>query len=366
MNTLTRRGFLSASAAVAVSSALPVSAQGPSQRQRPKPDAKQSRNVPIVISSGNGLRSTTKAIGMIRTGADPLDAIVEGVRIVEDDPNDMTVGLGGLPNEEGVVELDSSVMHGPTHRAGAVAALRNIKNPAAVARDVARRTDHVLLVGDGALKFARRIGYTEENLLTEEARLAWLRWRARLNRDDDWLQEDEFDLPARSNTGRQSRADQKPIPFTYGTIHCSAVTPAGDLAGVTTTSGLSWKLPGRVGDSPIIGAGLYTDNEVGSAGATGRGEAVIQVCGARTAVMRMEMGDTPTEACLYVLKLIASKTKLKRLLNAAGEPNFNVVMYAVRKDGVYGSACMRGERQFAVSDERGDRLEECAFLFPER
>lgn len=316
---------------------------------------------PVAIGSGNGLSATARALELMRAGADPLDAAVEGVRLIEDDPEDQTVGLGGLPNEEGDVELDASVMHGPTHRAGAVASLRTIRNPAAVAREVARRTDHVLLVGEGALRFARRLGFMEENLLTEKSRKAWLRWRASLSREDDWLEPDEFDLPEEGAGERRSVLDAMARPT--GTVHCSALTEGGDLAGVTSTSGLAWKLPGRVGDSPIIGAGLYTDNAVGSAGATGRGEAVMQVCGARTVVMRMEMGDDPREACLSVLKMIADRTRSRRLLDAKGRPDFNVTLYALRKDGVFGSASLREGGTFAVSDREGSRVERSAALF---
>ena len=402
-----RRAFLAATGAAAFS--LPFLANGqPSDTRRRFEQAQQRNNNlaagagPVVIASGNGLETVRLAQQLIAQGGDPLDAIVAGVKIVEDDPNDMSVGYGGLPNEEGVVELDSSVMHGPMHRSGAVAALRNIKNPAAVAREVARRTDHCMIVGEGALKFAKRMGFKEENLLTERAREAWLRWRSTLNRDDDWLQNDELDLPVKDNRGANSaparqadpnRARQEAVselarestlqrtgncitpypgvdeiingvPYTTGTIHCSALTaPGADLAGCTTTSGLSWKLPGRVGDSPIIGAGLYTDNEVGSAGATGRGEAVIQICGAHTIVMRMEAGDHPRDACLYALQKIADCTRVQRLLDEQGRPNFNVVFYAVRKDGQFGSACMRGTREFAIADSTGVRLEKCATLF---
>jgi len=337
---------------------------------------------PVSISSSNGLPATTRAFELLTAGTDPLDAAVEGVRLVEDDPEDQTVGYGGLPNEDGIVELDASVMHGPTHRAGAVAALRGIKNPAAVAREVARRTDHVLLVGEGALKFALRLGFQEENLLSEASRQAWLQWRSKLSRDDDWLEEDEWDLPDAPDAkpgeprsrlmpkdvgpGRAAALAARGIDFSNGTIHCSCLDERGDLGACTTTSGLSWKLPGRVGDSPIIGAGLYTENSVGSAGATGRGEAVIQVCGARSIVARMEAGDHPTEACLSVLKLIAGRTRLRRLLDANGQPNFNVTLYALRKDGAYGSASMYSGQQFAVSDAKGHRLEDCAFIYQRR
>lgn len=354
---LSRRSFLAAAGvATGAGSALLAAAAAAAQ------EAPGGAGRPVVIASGNGLRTVARAIELVRAGADPLDAVVEGVRIVEDDPTDNSVGLGGLPNEEGVVELDASVMHGPTHRAGAVAGLREIKNPAAVAREVARRTDHVMLVGEGALKFALRLGFTRENLLTEESRLAWLRWRSTLNREDDWLQEDEFDLPSAGGSPRVGLG----VPHTTGTIHCSAVTGAGALAGVTTTSGLSWKLPGRVGDSPIIGAGLYTDNDVGSAGATGRGEAVIQVCGAHSIVSRMDAGDDPTQACLAVARKIVDRTRLKRLLDGDGRPNFNVSLYAVRKDGAFGAAAIWQGASFTVADGAGARMEKCAYLFERR
>ncbi len=358
---VSRRSFLAAAGALAaVGSAGRALAQGGAGGVGGV--AKGGGGRPVVVSSGNGLRAVARAYEMIVGGADPLDGVVEGVRIVEDDPKDQSVGLGGLPNEEGVVELDSSVMHGPTHRAGAVASLRNIKNPAAVAREVARRTDHVLLVGEGALKFALKMGFAEENLLTEESREAWLRWRASLNREDDWLEEDEFDLPT-SKAGRHAAGQ---VMYTTGTIHCSGVTAGGDMAGVTTTSGLSWKLPGRVGDSAIIGAGLYTDNAIGSAGATGRGEAVMQVCGAHSIVMRMEAGDHPTQACLAVAKKIVDHTRLKRLLDEKGRPAFNVSLYALRKDGAFGSAAIWQGGKFTVCDAQGARAQECAFLYEKK
>lgn len=351
MSDLNRREFLAAGAAAAAI-ITPVSRAAESRTIATRPAA------PVAISSGNGLRAVQRAVEMIREGADPVDAIVAGVGIVEDDPADMTVGYGGLPNERGEVELDASVMHGPSHKAGAVASLRNIKNPAAVALRVLRMTNHTLLVGQGALEFARAQGFKEENLLTDQAREAWLRWRAELNRHDDWLDPD-LQVP---NDVIPLR-DASDIPFTQGTIHCSAVDTNGDLAGVTSTSGLSYKIPGRVGDSPIIGAGNFTDNLVGSAGATGRGESVIKSCGAFQIVQHMANGIEPTEACLRTLKWIANHTRRGKLLNERGEPNFQVTFYALRKDGAYGSACMRGEREFAVHDGNEARLERCVALY---
>ena len=310
----------------------------------------------MVISSGNGMAAVSRAMELLRGGSDPLEAVVAGVTLVEDDPDDMSVGYGGLPNERGVVELDASVMHGPTHKAGSVAALRNIRNPAQVALAVLKRTDHVMLVGEGALEFARAHGFTEQNLLTDRARRAWLRWKENLNPRDDWLDTDQHIKP-----GGAGGSDD--VPFTDGTIHVSAVDARGDLGACTSTSGLSYKLPGRVGDSPIVGAGMFADNAVGSAGATGRGESVIQSAGAFQVVAHMGEGLDPTEACLKVLKWIADHTKRHDLRNARGEPNFNVIMYALRKDGAYGSAAMRKGRSFVVHDGTRAGTEPCGYLF---
>ncbi|MEL7473354.1 MAG: N(4)-(beta-N-acetylglucosaminyl)-L-asparaginase, partial [Planctomycetota bacterium] len=319
------------------------------------------------IASGNGVGTVELALRRVREGVDPVLAVVEGVGTVEADPDDLTVGLGGLPNEEGVIELDSSVMHGPTHKAGAVAALRNIVHPAQVALKVLQTTDHVMIVGEGALKFARAHGFTEQDLMTEKTRQIWLRWKRNLNPSDDWLDDEQQDW---SLDGRE-RADagvelegRGAQPFTYGTIHCGATDAAGNVSACTTTSGLSYKIPGRVGDSPIVGAGMYVDNEVGSAGATGRGEAVIQSCGAFSTVRHMGEGKSPTEACLAVLKEMAERTKRqRRLIDENGRPNYNVIMYALRKDGAYGSASMWSGREFAVATGAGARREKCAFLY---
>lgn len=333
-----------------------------------------SHRGPCVIASGNGPNATERAFKVMSAGVDPCEAVVAGVKLVEDDPKDTSVGYGGLPNEDGVVELDASVMHGPTHKAGAVAGLRNIKNPAAVALRVLQRTDHVLLVGEGALRFARAQGFKEENLLTPESHAAWLRWKEAMGADD-WLNPEERDWPRPgkktleqflADEAKQSRrpGDEAPIPFTWGTIHCSAVNGEGDVGACTTTSGLSWKIPGRVGDSPIIGAGMYCENEVGAAGSTGRGESLIVNCGSFTIVQYMAAGMSPTEACLAALKRIVDRTREKRLLNEKGRPNFNASVYALRKDGAYGGACIYPGGTFAVTTNDGaTKVHPCAPLF---
>jgi N4-(beta-N-acetylglucosaminyl)-L-asparaginase len=306
---------------------------------------------PIVIASRNGLKATQKAMEMLKAGADPLDAVIAGVNLVENDPNDLGVGYGGLPNEDGVVELDASVMHGPTHNAGAVASLRNIKNPSKVAKLVMERTDHVLLVGEGALRFAKAHGFKEENLLTDKARKIWLRWKETLSDRDDWFPPKEIERELEE-------------AFNYGTINCLAIDEKGDIAGVTTTSGLSFKIPGRVGDSPIIGAGLYVDNDVGAAGSTGRGEANILNCGSFTVVEFMRKGYSPEEACLKTLERIAYTTKKQPyLLDKKGRPKFYLSFYAINKDGEYGAATMWSGGKFAVNNGVENKLLDCAYLY---
>lgn len=305
-----------------------------------------ARGGPIVVGSGNGLAACTRAYEGLLRNDDPLDAVVAGVNIIEDDPNDQTVGLGGLPNEDGVVELDSSVMHGPTAKGGSVASLRNIRNPSRVAQLVMQRTDHVLLVGERALRFARAHGFVEENLLTEKSRADWLRWKESLSPRDNWI------APASQPASAPGRAGIREP--SYGTVTCLALTTSGDLAGCTSTSGLAWKIPGRVGDSPILGAGLYVDNETGACGSTGRGEANLLNLSSFLVVELMRAGRTPEEACLAALERIARKTE-PRLRGDDGRPVFGLKLYAVRKDGMIGGASLGKPGEIAVHDADGPR-----------
>ncbi len=346
-----RRDFLKSSLAAGVG--LSVANSGKTLLAQDKANAAPKH--PVVIASGNGEQAIAKALEMMKQGRSPLDAVVEGVAIVENDPEDITVGYGGLPNERGVVQLDASAMDGPTHNAGAVAAIEGIKNPAKVAKLVLERTDHVLLVGKGAQEFAIAHGFEVENLLTEKSRKLWLKWKENLNLEDDWLPgpEDEY-----STLMRQYKRH-------YGTINCCAINTKGDLAGVTTTSGLSFKIPGRVGDSPIIGAGLYVDNEVGAAGSTGRGEANLKNLCSFMVVEFMRMGKSPEEACLAVCERIVSHTKLPYLLKKNGRPDFNVHFYAINKNGQHGAAGIyhNPEAKYAIGDEDGVRLLDIPYLF---
>jgi N4-(beta-N-acetylglucosaminyl)-L-asparaginase len=345
-----RRDFLKSATAAGVTAMLSKSLVDANSAALPA-------SKPIVISSGNGREATAKAMELILQGKDALDAIIAGVNIVEDDPKDNSVGYGGLPNEEGVVELDASVMHGPTGRGGAVAALQNIKNPSKVARTVMERSDHVLIVGAGALRFAKAHGFKEENLLTDEAREAWLKWKENLSPVDDWLP--PHDLNSRG-IGQVIQSYRRH----YGTINCNAIDLNGGISGCTTTSGLAFKIPGRVGDSPILGAGLWVDNEVGAAGSTGRGEANLLACSSVMVVEFMRQGKSPEQACLQACERIANQTKMKRLLDDDGRPNFDVRFYAINKRGEHGSASLWSGGTYAVNTgENQSRLLNSAFLY---
>ncbi|GAB4134773.1 MAG: N(4)-(beta-N-acetylglucosaminyl)-L-asparaginase [Planctomycetaceae bacterium] len=342
-----------------------------------------------AISSANGLKATKKAYQLMQKGTDTLEATVAGVTIVENDPNDTSVGYGGLPNENGIVELDAAVMHGPTHRAGAVAAIQHIKNPAQVAMKVMERSDHVLLVGEGALQFALAHGFQKENLLTERARKIWLYWKETNSRRDDWLPPDPdkidpdvakfFKLSAKKltpeenslqHTKKSTRPSKKRTAKTSakftrptGTIHCAAINAKGEISCTTTTSGLAFKIPGRVGDSPIIGAGLYVDNEIGSCGSTGRGEANLQNLCSAMAVELMRNGASPKEAGMEILRRVASHTHEKRLLDEKGRPNFGLKFYLLNKKGEHAGVSMWGPAEFAITDKKGTRLEKCTSLY---
>src|ERR1700746_2823324 len=261
---------------------------------------------PLIISSANGLHALDKGMDILKRGGDTLDAVVAAVTVVEDDPNDDSVGYGGLPNEEGEVELDASVMHGPTHRAGSVASVRRIKNVSRLAKTVMENTNHVMLVGDGARRYAVAQGFEEMNLLTEDSRKIWLAYKARTS--FNWRP--GIDSPEwKAQVARIFDNDPEKIAYAErvikypptGTINCLAVNQKGEVSGTTTTSGLAWKIPGRVGDSPVIGAGLYVDGDVGGAGSTGKGEENIKVCGGHTIVEMMRKGMKPTDACLEAM-----------------------------------------------------------------
>jgi N4-(beta-N-acetylglucosaminyl)-L-asparaginase len=371
----TRRDFLSTSAAAAAGLVLPRRTE-PSfvrvvERAELQPPASTAGR-PAVIASDNAIRGVKVAYDRLVGGADPLDAAIAAANIQELDPEDQSVGLGGLPNSDGVVQLDASVMHGPTRRAGAVASLEDIATPSLVAKAVMDYTDHIMLVGPGARRFAIEMGFTPQNLLTEKSRQYYLRWKANLNADDNWLDHrDDVKIakpvsPPRSSMRRTSGShlvfDARGVPHTYGTVNVSAVTASGDIGSVTSTSGLSWKIPGRIGDSPIIGAGQYCDNDVGAAGSTGRGEANIKVCGAFLAVELMRMGMSPEAALMKVMERVIAMTE-KRLLNERGRPYFDLEYYAINKKGEMAGAASYEGGSYAVCDAQGAREVPFAYLF---
>ena len=342
----------------------------------------QSKPKNIVISSANayngGVNCCAKAMEAIQAGGDTLDAVVAGVNIVELDPRDTSVGYGGLPNEDGVVELDCSCMHGPTRRGGAVGALRGIKTPSKIAQLVLLETDHMMLVGEGALRFAKAYGFQEEDLLTDKSRLAWRMWKREMrdkNGHTNW--ESGVDGPPKAKKiGELRKAfpqyDDETIAWAYdvavnpphGTINCISLNEKGEMSAITTTSGMAWKIAGRCGDSPILGGGLWLDQDIGGAGSTGRGEENLRVAGAHTIVENMRHGMPPKEAALDALKRVARNFDNDEERLKAVDLNF----YALRKDGEYAGASLWGGRngrdpQFAVcTSDKGSREEPCVYL----
>jgi len=322
--------------------------------------AKPRVSRPVVISSANGnkyknggkVTCVEKAFAMITQGVDVLDAVIAGVNLCELDPEDTSVGYGGLPNGEGVVQLDSCCMHGPKKQAGGVAAIEGVRTPSLVAKAVLDFTDHHLIVGAGAQTFARQMGFSiEADLNTDTSRKLWLEWKRQID------PEHFLDPKKRAEAGfraavAMARAGLIDPDHLYGTINCNGVGMKGEVCGVTTTSGLPWKIPGRVGDSPILGAGLYVDNDVGAAGSTGRGEANLFNLSSYLIVEEMRRGKHPKDAGMEALKRIQKNTVEKRLLNKRGLPNFDVKFYVLNTQGEYAGVSLYPAK-FALCNESG-------------
>lgn len=384
---VTRRNFLATTAIGSASLALDL--QGQTQPSSSTPVGAKPKS-PVIISAANGYNYLDRGYAVLTSGGDTLDAVMQVITGPEDDPNDDSVGLGGLPNEDCVVELDACCMHGPTRMAGSVAGVREIKNVSLLSKAVMEHTGHVMLVGEGAQQFGFKMGFPRENLLTERSRKTWLLWKETMSNDDWWgpgLASPKFKFP--TSGGNESEmfdermraiekvaaqigiepefrmaAIQRVLRPPTGTINCSAINTKGEMSGATTTSGLAWKLAGRAGDSPIIGAGCYCDQDVGSAGATGNGEENIKICGAHTIVENMRHGMSPQEAGMDALKRIVrnfngDKEKLQYV---------DMSFYILRNDGAYAGVCMWSGppdhlRRFAVIDEKGKRYETATALY---
>ncbi|HET7463088.1 MAG TPA: N(4)-(beta-N-acetylglucosaminyl)-L-asparaginase [Longimicrobium sp.] len=352
---LTRRDFVRTGAAAAAAAALPAPAfAAPAVHLR-------GAARPVVIASGNGnvyknggdVTAVQKAFGMIAQGSDVLDAVVAGVNLNELDPAEASVGYGGLPNADGVVQLDSCVMHGPRKRAGGVAALEGIRTPSLVAKAVMENTDHHLIVGRDAQRFARQLGFTvEDDLNTPLSRRLWLEWKRRV--DPAHFLDPATRAEAGHAAGLQMVAEGLIDRHHYwGTINCNGINARGELCGVTTTSGLAWKIPGRVGDSPILGAGLYVDGAVGAAGSTGRGEANLYNLTSYLVVENLRRGMSPKDAGMEGLRRIVANTVEKRLLTSRGTPNFDIQFYVLNARGEHAGVTLYPAGTYAVCDENG-------------
>ena len=361
---ISRRQFVKAGTAATVAASVPEAAfaQGPSVLVR-------KATPPVVISSANGHEfknggprtCVEEAWQRIAKGEDVLESLIAGVNIVELDPTEMYVGYGGLPNADGVVQLDSCCMHGPLKRAGGVAALEGVRTPSRVAKAVLDYTDHHLLVGAGAQHFARNMGFAiEADLNTERSREKWLEWKRRID-PDHYLDPKKRVQAGEAASQRMVREGLLDRHRRFGTINCDGVSAKGEVCGVTTTSGLAFKIPGRVGDSPILGAGLWVDNEVGAAGSTGRGEANLYNLSSRMIVEELRRGRSAKDAGMEALRRVKAATIEKRLLDKNGVPAFQLLFYVLTKKGEYAGVAMwaldegKPER-FAVCTESGPEL----------
>lgn len=353
-------------------------AAGPARAATPGPGPvviRRSASRPVVIASANGnvyknggpRTCVHEAFLRIVNGEDVLSALIAGVNIVELDPEETSVGYGGLPNADGVVQLDASCMHGPKRRAGAVAALEGVRTPSLVARAVADHTDHHLLVGQGAQDFARRLGFKiEDDLNTEKSRRLWLEWKRRI--DPEHYLDPQRRAQAAEHAAAQMLAAGLIGPEHYfGTINCNGISARGEICGVTTTSGLAWKIPGRTGDSPILGAGLYVDGEVGAAGSTGRGEANLYNLSSFLIVEELRRGRHPKDAGMTALMRLRAGTMEQRLRNQKGNPNFNVKFYVLNQKGEYAGVALYGGKDcnYAVCTEKGPETLPCEGLLGE-
>ena len=296
-----------------------------------KPKKNVPAKKPIVISTWSfGIPANEAAWKILSTGGKALDAVEQGVQVPEADPKVNSVGYGGLPDRDGHVTLDASIMD-ENGNAGAVGCLEHIMHPISVARKVMEKTPHVMLVGEGALQFALDNGFSKMDMLTPEAKEAWEKWKKENNYAPKTIDKGNHD-----------------------TIGMVAIDQSGNISGACTTSGLAWKIHGRVGDSPIIGAGMYVDNEVGGACSTGKGEANMRICGSRFIVELMRMGKSPQEACEEAIKLVAKKQ--------SDYKDFQLAFLAMNKNGEVGAYSLQKDFVFAVAVDGVNKLHTSDYL----
>jgi N4-(beta-N-acetylglucosaminyl)-L-asparaginase len=380
-DTLNRRDFLIAGAAAGLAAAAPRTllaetaqkSQTSQTSHAPAVIAPKGGVKPIVISSANGnkfknggdVTCVQKAFVLITQGSDVLDALIAGVNIVELDPAEDSVGYGGLPNAEGVVQLDSCCMHGPRRQAGGVGAIEGVRTPSLVAKAVMEHTDHHLLVGKGAQDFARGQGFRiEDDLNTEHSRALWLEWKRRVGPKSslDPKKRSEAGLAAAMQMASEGLIDREKL---WGTLNCNGINAKGEICGVTTTSGLAWKIPGRVGDSPILGAGLWVDGDVGAAGSIGRGEANLYNLSCHLVVETMRRGAHPKDAGMEALRRVAASTVDKRHLDERGRPSFDLKFYVLNHKGEHAAVSFY-PGQYALCNENGPATVDVEAMFEGR
>jgi N4-(beta-N-acetylglucosaminyl)-L-asparaginase len=315
---------------------------------------------PFVISTWkHGLASNEKAYEILTSGGNSLDAVEHGVRVAEDDPDVLSVGYGGLPDNEGRVTLDAAIMDWKA-RIGSVIFLEHIKNPVSVARKILEDTEHTVFAGDGAYKYALMNGFRSESLLTEKSIGKYKEWKASDIAKSREYHTEDFELKPLTLKEKQKLGIND--DGNHDTIGMVAIDKDGNISASCTTSGTAWKLHGRVGDSPIVGAGLYVDGEIGGAVSTGRGEECIRACGSFLVVEMMRMGKSPKEACQIAAKRVV---KLNLLSHKNRDSNYQVGFIAINKKGEYGAYSVREGFEFAVYKDGKNQLCKSKFVMDE-
>ncbi len=350
--TIDRRRFIQRSAGLSATGAIaaalpnqPLASGAEPVSNSADDDSNPDGQIRFIATWPFGKFACEKALEIASSGT-MLDAIEQGIWVTESDVKNASVGIGGIPNATGQVELDACFMSGPDHNAGSVAGIQDILHPISVARAVMERTPHVMLVGQGALDFALENGFSKTNLLTEKQKEKWQDWKTEQAKESAGEAEsNELDQSNESNKSQQPLINED----LHDTIAMLGIDAEGNLYGGCSTSGWGYKIPGRVGDSPIIGSGLYVDNKVGAAGATGLGENVMRHCGSFLVVEMMRWGASPTAACELAIKRIAENDP-KNL------DNLDINFIAINKDGETGAAGTSKGFKYSVTDAKKSKV----------